>query len=115
VCNEGRFEFAKCQLCCGTILSLLSEVVVGTSSVSFFFIGNASEMEVKRTFWHFTPENTHVNTSKNIAIWLLVPQKLAIHVCYILYSQNEFRPQTSVAFTLYVQACDLLLRSLMLK
>jgi hypothetical protein len=92
---------------------LLSEVVVGTSSVSFF-IGNAREMEVKRTFWHFTEENTRVNTLKNIAVWLLVPQKLAIHVCSILYSQNEFRPETSVAFAWYVQACDLLLWRLML-
>jgi hypothetical protein len=72
-------------------------------------------MEVKRTFWHFTAENTHINTLKNIAVWLLVSQKLAVHVCCILYFQNEFRPETSLAFTLYVQASDLLLRCLMLK
>jgi len=79
---------------------LLSEVVAGIISVSYF-IGNAREMEVKRTFWHFTAENTRVNTLKNIAVWLLVSQKLAIHVCCILYPQNEFRPETSVAFTWY--------------
>lgn len=68
---KPRFEIAKCQLCRGTILLLLSEIVIGTSSLSFY-LGNAREMEVKRTFWHFTAENTHVTTLKNIALWLLV-------------------------------------------